>query len=362
MIIVASPTPPDTDMLTATLECTITSIGDPAFALLPPQGRIGTVIASFNRSCWLEVPEGGLFAVADHELGEGPLNVGVTLPDGFTMSELDVCEGGKLVADGPDFRLGSRLILRMAATALWRPAPLGPRASNGDVARRLRALIDSVAADAPVEGLAPLIGYLGQLACGDEPGPADVGLVPRLAMPSVALLAKGVVRGDGGAVDQAVQGLIGLGPGLTPSGDDMLGGLMVALRTVLLPVSYGKKPLRECPESSGASIIDELSQSIFRHTTRTNRISAALLEQAALGIGSAAQHQVLECLLELTPAIDLDNSVERLVNSGHTSGWDALTGLLFGVALALRLTNSGVPYAESVKAAIDGRQKAGAGT
>jgi hypothetical protein len=356
-----SPTPPDTDMLTATLECTITSIGEPAFALLPPQGRIGTVIASFSRSCWLETTGERLFAVADHRLGEGPLTIGAALPDGLTLSELGIKQGINLVADGSDFQLGSRLILRTAATALWRPAPLGPRASNGDVARRLRALIDSVAADAPVEGLAPLIGYLGQLACGDEPGPADVGLVPRLAMPSVALLAKGVVRGDGGAVDQAVQGLIGLGPGLTPSGDDMLGGLMVALRTVLLPVSYGEKPLQECPESSSVLIIDELSRSIFRHSARTNRISAALLEQAALGIGSAAQHQVLECLLELTPAIDLDNSIERLVNSGHTSGWDALTGLLFGVALALRLTNSGVPYAESIKAAIDSRQKAGAG-
>jgi hypothetical protein len=59
--------------------------------------------------------------------------------------------------------------------------------------------------------------------------------------------------------------------------------------------------------------------------------------------------------------MDLDNSVERLVNSGHTSGWDTLTGLLFGIALALRLTKSGLPYAESVKAAIDSRQKPGAG-
>ncbi len=362
MIIVASPTPPDTDMLTATLECTITSIGDPAFALLPPQGHIGTVIASFSRSCWLEAPGGQLFAMADHRLGEGPLTIGAALPDGLTLSELGIKQGINLVADGTDFQLGGRLILRTAATTLWRPAPLRPRTSNGDVARRLRALIDSVAVYAPAEGLAPLIGYLGQLACGDVPGPANVDIVPRLAMPGVALLAKGAVRGDGGAVDQAVQGLIGLGPGLTPSGDDMLGGLMVALRTVLLPVSYGEKPLRECPESSSVLIIDELSRSIFRHSACTNRISAALLEQAALGIGSAAQHQVLECLLELTPAIDLDNSVERLVNSGHTSGWDALTGLLFGVALALRLTNSGVPYAESVKAAIDGRQKAGAGT
>ena len=329
--------------------------------MLPPQGGIGIVIADFSRSCWLETPGGRLFVVADHRLGKGPLTIGAALPEGLTLAELGVKRGTELVGDGLDFRLGGRLILQLAETAFWRPAPLGPRASNGDVARRLRALVDSVAVYAPVEGLAPLINHLSQMACGDRPVQADVGAVPRMAMPSVALLAKGVVQGHGGAVDQAVQGLIGLGPGLTPSGDDMLGGLMVALRTVLLPVSYGEKPLRECPESSSVLIIDELSRSIFRHSARTNRISAALLKQAALGIGGAAQHQVLECLLELTPAMDLDNSVERLVNSGHTSGWDTLTGLLFGIALALRLTKSGLPYAESVKAAIDSRQKAGAG-
>ena len=352
---------PCDDMLMDVIDCPIAFIGKPVWELLPQYGLAGTVIASFSRSCWLETPGGRLFAVADHELGEGPLTVGIELPDGPTLSELGVNPGTELVADGVDFRLGNRLMLRTAATTLWRPAPLGPRTSTDEMAHRLRALIDFVAADAPAEGLAPLINHLSQMAYGDVPAPDDVGAVPRLAMPSVALLAKGVVQGDGGSIDQAVQGLIGLGPGLTPSGDDMLGGLMVALRTVLLPVSYGENSLRECPESNSVLIIDELSRSIFRHFARTNRISAALLEQAALGIGSAAQHQVLECLLELTPAMDLDNSVERLVNSGHTSGWDTLTGLLFGIALALRLTKSGLPYAESVKAAIDSRQKPGAG-
>ena len=353
---------PGDDMLTNVLDYPIAFIGKPAWELLPPQGDIGVVIADFSRSCWLETTGGRLFAVADHELGEGPLTVGVALPDGFTMSELDVCEGGKLVADGTDFRLGSRLMLRTAAMTLWRPAPLGPRTSTDEMARRLRALIDSVAADVPAEGLAPLINHLSQMAYGDVPVPADVGLVSRLAMPKVALLAKGVVQGDGRTVDQAVQGLIGLGPGLTPSGDDMLGGLMVALRMALGPVYLNEGLRPGLSQPSGAPVIGELSRSIFSHSARTNRISAALLEQAALGIGSAAQHQVLECLLELTPSMDLGKSVERLVNSGHTSGWDTLTGLLFGLALALRLTKSGLPYAESVKDAIEGRQKAGAWT
>ena len=328
------------DMTVGLFDCPIAFIGKPAFDLLPRCGLPETVIASFSRSCWLETPGGHLFAIADHQSGEGPLTVGVALPGGVTLAELGVEQGTKLVPDGVDFRLGDHLILRTAATVLWRPAPLGPRVSNDEVARRLWALIDSVAVDAPIEGLAPLMGYLGPLAYGNMPGAADVGIVPRFAMPNVALLAEGVVHDDCDAVDRAVHGLTGLGPGLTPSGDDMLGGLMVALRTASGTIYCNEAMAQGFSQSSNVSIIDELSRSIVRHSTQTNRISAALLEQAALGIGSAAQQRVAQCLHELTPATGLEAAVAELVRWGHTSGWDSLTGVLFGTGLALRLTET----------------------
>jgi hypothetical protein len=331
---------PCDDMLMDVIDCPIAFIGKPVWELLPQYGLAGTVIASFSRSCWLETPGGRVFAVADHQSGEGPLTVGAALPEGLALAELGIEQGTELVADGVDFGLGDRLILRMAGASIWCPASSGPRASNDEVARRLWALVNSVAVDAPVEGLAPLIGHLGQLTYGDVLVPEDANLVARFAMPSVVLLAKGVVHGNVDAMDQAVRGLIGLGPGLTPSGDDMLGGLMVALRTALGPVSRNEGPLPGFSQSSRVPIVGELSQSIIRHTTRTNRISAALLEQAALGVGSAAQHQVVRCLLEFMPATGLETAVAKLVRWGHTSGWDSFTGILFGTILALRLVES----------------------
>ena len=268
------------------------------------------------------------------------MTIGVVLPERLTLAEMGVKTGIELFADGVDFLLGDRLILRTSATALWRPAPLGPRASNEEVARRLWTLVDSVAADTPTAGLAPLMGYLRQLVNGNVIEADDVGIVSRFAMPNAALLAEGIAHGDGDAVDQAVRGLIGLGPGLTPSGDDMLVGLMVSLRTALGPVACNEATSARLSQSSYAPAVDALSRSIVRHATRTNRISAALLEQAALGIGSAAQHRVVQCLLEATPATALEAAVAELVRWGHTSGWDALTGILFGAGLALRLTET----------------------
>ena len=328
------------DMTMDQFDCPIAFMGEPAFRLLSRRGLAGTVIATFSRSCWLETPGGQLFAVTDDRSGEGPLAAGAVLPDGLALAEMGVNEGAELVADGVDFRLGDRLILRTAAVSLWRPAPLGPRASNDEVAQRLRALIDSISEDVPADGLAPLIDHLDQLAYGDVPVLDDVDLAPRLAIPSVGLLAEGVVQGDESAVDQAAQGLIGLGPGLTPSGDDMLCGVMVALRTALGSVSPKEAPLNGFFQSRWFPIVDGLSRSIVHHIARTNRISAALLEQAALGVGSAAQHQVAKCLHESTPATNLETAAARLVQWGHTSGWDSLIGILFGTAISLRLAES----------------------
>ena len=330
---------------TQVLDCPVAFIGEPAFDLLPRRGLAGTVIACFSRSRWLETTGGRVFAVADRRSGEGPLTVGVALPDGVALDQLGVNEGAELVADGVDFQLGSSVILRMAEVSLWRPVLLGPRASNDEVTRRLWALIDSVTSDAPAEGLAPLLGHLDQLVYGSVPLDPDFGIVPRMAAPSVALLAEGIAHGDRDAVDQAMGGLIGLGPGLTPSGDDMLGGLMVALRTALGTVSCDEAPLPTPSQSSSVPVIDELSASILRHSSLTNRISAALLEHAALGVGSATQHRVVQCLHEVTPDTDIETAVAKLVRWGNTSGWDSLTGILLGTALALRLAES--PSADS---------------
>ena len=336
------------DVHTQVFDCPIAFIGESASELLTRRGLAGTVIASFSQSCWLETPGGRLFAIADQKSGEGPLTIGVVLPERLTLADLGIEQGTELVADGVNFLLGDRLILRISATALWHPATLGPRASNEEVARRLWALIDSVTANAPAEGLAPLMGYLRQLVNGSVTEAVDLGIVSRFAMPKVALLAEGIAHGDREAVDQAVRGLIGLGPGLTPSGDDMLVGLMVSLRTALGPVACNEATSAGLSQSSCVPVVDALSHSTVRHATCTNRISAALLEQAALGIGSAAQHQVVQCLLEAMTATALETAVAELVRWGHTSGWDSLTGILFGVAISLRLAKSTVPEAGNV--------------
>ena len=121
------------------------------------------------------------------------------------------------------------------------------------------------------------------------------------------------LRNEGTSPD----GLIGLGPGLTPAGDDFVGGAMIALRV--------------CGTTAGdtahADRIAGWALPLAR--TNTNRISRAHLECAARGEGHEALHDLL-CTFE-------KKHLERLARVGHTSGLDGAAGAL----LALTAVRSG---------------------
>jgi len=101
--------------------------------------------------------------------------------------------------------------------------------------------------------------------------------------------------------------LIGLGPGLTPAGDDFVGGAMIALRT------FGLAPLADRIAAWALPLA----------ATNTNRISRAHLECAAAGEGHEALHDLL-CSFE-------EKHLARLARIGHTSGLDAAAGALLAL-------------------------------
>ena len=117
------------------------------------------------------------------------------------------------------------------------------------------------------------------------------------------------------AAQQAVHALIGLGPGLTPSGDDLISGMMIALHA-----------------SSETTVARALAN--FVRTAppdATNALSRAFLAAAAEGYPSAALHHAIAALLT-GDALALPAAVDRLGRVGHTSGWDMLAGTVLALS------------------------------
>ncbi|WP_433500565.1 DUF2877 domain-containing protein [Sphaerimonospora sp. CA-214678] len=176
---------------------------------------------------------------------------------------------------------------------------------------------------APPLGAADPARLPAALAVLDEIGtrsPRRPGLDPAGAP---ALLARGCLAGS--LVDgvTAAEGLIGLGPGLTPSGDDMLSGLLVTLRH-----------LGRAANAPGAVwLADWLAAAVtYDARARTTPISATLLHCAAHG---QAGPEVVGVLRGITGLQPLRPAIHRLLRLGHTSGADMLLGIRIGLSAVL---------------------------
>ena len=108
-----------------------------------------------------------------------------------------------------------------------------------------------------------------------------------------------------------VDRLLGVGPGLTPSGDDILAGFLVGVR------SFG---LAE----------DRLRAAVLEATPRrTTGLSAALLRCAARGEAIPEVSSLLKALSKHTASNrTLDGALRRLGHIGHTSGTALAAGVL----------------------------------
>ena len=107
----------------------------------------------------------------------------------------------------------------------------------------------------------------------------------------------------------AIAALIGLGPGLTPSGDDFLGGVLAALHYL-----------------GHAEVADRLAHLVLPIAAEnTSLISAAYLRAAAAGEVAKVLYDTLDAVLAGDNA-SLERQLDAIGAVGHTSGWDALAG------------------------------------
>ena len=130
-----------------------------------------------------------------------------------------------------------------------------------------------------------------------------------LAGPRVKKLLCSLREGNAAGIEEAVKALLGLGPGLTPSADDLLCGLTYGLL---------RSPLE------GVSAVRAMQKAILDHAAaRTHPVSAAYLRAIAEGETFSRLEDAWKFLTGEGP-----NTLEALLEIGSSSGGDLLLGLL----------------------------------
>ena len=296
-------------------------IGCLARRALPP-GQRGRVGAIFARSFYASLA-GTEVCVGPPGLGSGPLNLRCrSAPPDWRAAGLR--EGTAVLVGPQELRLPPHLAISGADAAVWTPPPPEPW-SAASLAAGLSGLDALLPARLPEQGL----GFLALPDCAEAAARSAV----TVARSAVAAAAREPAESLSAFLDRAMaencdratppmpefRALIGLGPGLTPSGDDLLGGVLVALHLLDRP---------DLAEALWHGISGALE-------TGTNAISRAHLAAAARGLGGAALHAILNDLVigktEVLPA-----RLAAIDRIGHCSGWDALAGAV----LALRAVDA----------------------
>jgi len=271
------------------------------------------VLARFERSLYLKTDRGGIVCIGGVGIGAGPLNL---LADDLPSPAFDrVRPGMPALRTGTCWRLGAALVLDPARARVWRPLPPGPTPDPAALAVRVAAWTAAARVRAPGEGLGRIV------LAGDAGGESHA--LYTASRPALEALAAWLESPADARVPaeppEAAARLLGLGPGLTPSGDDLLAGVLIALAAL---------GARETSARLWRWIAIRLAGA-------TSEISAAHLEAASQGQGHSAVHRALDALLDGTPR-DPAPCLDALDRVGHCSGWDALAGIVLALRAGAR--------------------------
>ncbi len=229
---------------------------------------------------------------------------------------------------GMPFRCGSnelrfdrKVVVDLSPAHGWQPPPIERVVGWEIVGARVRQLLSALEPLDRGESLGQALALIAALADGREivPLPTPSGFVAA-ALPLIEKIVYASRTRDRTRLMDAARGLVGLGPGLTPSGDDFLGGIFFVAHQ--LRAAY--------PDAWGweQKSVDDLLEYA---STRTNQISFTLLRDHAHGQGAEPLHAWLAALLGVEELAALLGNARRVIEIGSTSGWDILAGAMTGL-------------------------------
>ncbi|MFI5664640.1 DUF2877 domain-containing protein [Streptomyces sp. NPDC051684] len=281
----------------------------------------GRVDSTFTHVINVLTGDDELVSLCARGLDDAPWSARVDVDD-WSASGIRAGAPVTLTADEVAFGTPTRLVVLMTlGPREWHAKPVGLRLTGPQLAVRAGVLAELLDAHGPPGGMRtpPDSANAFEAAVGAE------------LRRGQAALHRSVLAGDGPGLRAAITQLLGLGPGLTPSGDDFLTGL-----ALLAAQPGGQLP----------GYVTAAREVVERLPDRTTRLSRTTLREALRG---RARQSLLDALRRLLDPAEpgaaelsrrLRPPVDRVLAIGHTSGADLLSGLLAGLRLEAELRGS----------------------
>jgi hypothetical protein len=299
------------------------SVGSCALKTLK-DGAVGEVHSTFERIFNVLI-SGELVGIARRDVPNGPFNIITDIESNQSMQSL-VDKGERIRVDEDLLKFGKELKISLNGAAIWRPRHGVKKPIDIELVKSNLSLLKELAGWRNA-GFGQLVLQVEDVTSGVSFNDRQLNQVSRSGLPHIKSLVSGIKFEDLEKVRLSAKNLVGLGPGLSPSGDDLLAGLMVGLRWTVNSFN------------GNVDHVDEINRTIAHVAEDTTMLGKQLLIRAAAGEVNESVENLLEAIL-VGHGKDVKTAAEKVLAIGETSGVDSIVGILLGSLLGIESLNS----------------------
>ena len=288
---------------------TVTSIGSRAQRILTDTND-ASILGVTSRGVFLRIRERWVIFLS-YESNRGPLtlnfNPNIRIPSNIHQGQLVEIRDRDIICSESNFRI------RTEGAATWIiPPPPRTNTKPQEFINRIRSIGEEVIAQRGGVGLTPILAELLHLAMNKQP-PQDKFYRPM----DLQQVHRNLKSSDDNRVVSQLQKFLGLGTGLTPSGDDLICGFLLTCNRYqdVLPIPFN---------------LTEINQAIVELAyPKTSLLSANLIECAT--VGQADERLVLALDGILAETLIPASCANQLLSWGNSSGCDAFLGMALAI-------------------------------
>ena len=303
------------------------SVGYKAKKALQNSRTKSKIHSVFDHAFYIEVNENRLINVITTISYMSSTSVLIKNTKTKSFKLLNIKEGMQVTTDDSHILIGNKLAaIKLDGSSTYSKPPVPKKKSLESlsvISLNLRVLRDEIYKCRSREGLVDLLEKV------ETTGPLSLFLKPQeinlseRARPYIERLMWGLYWGDPGMVLSNAVLLLGLGPGLTPSCDDFLAGLLMSLNFAGNVLLKGQK--------KETQFYKMISNQIYRSAkSRTTIYSLNNLEGACYGEGPNAAVDLIVGLLT-KDANQVAKCTRIMLEIGETTGVDIAIGVYYGI-------------------------------
>jgi hypothetical protein len=297
--------------------------------MVKEKGKLqGTVHSVFNRVCNISFKDCQIISLILGSIPIKPMAISLNTVEINSMHDLGLEQGQRVIFEDDILRLPEANLEVNISEA--KPVNCSPVFDNEkeDIHKVEAKFLELplILQRGNCKGLLPVISEFDEISAEK--------FVPNryseFALPRINTLMQAIKSGVLEKIIDSSRGIAGFGPGLTPSSDDMIIGLMISM--IYAAKYYG------FPEG----YVNAINTALLKGAEgRTNQLSYEMMFFAAKGEVTSNLHQLMSSIYFKSDK-NLYDSVLEVMDYGETSGSDMLLGIYLGCRICadLKLTTN----------------------